>query len=154
MRRGQLLSIDAMLSLVIVVMVIGVVMNTNDMIRAEIINLLDWYDRANIANNMLDVLTKSPGYPEDWASNVSNAKMVGLGDKKYPFALSYEKIIALNRSKDNLTSIFNQLARGKDFLFEIYVSKFNVSVSGRFPRVYLNNKTFANPKGQDRKSVV
>ena len=48
MRRGQLLSIDALLSLVIVVMVVGVVMNTNDMIRAEITNLLDWYDRANI----------------------------------------------------------------------------------------------------------
>jgi len=144
-RRGQLLSIDALLSLVIVVMVVGVVMNTNDMIKAEITGLLDWYDRANIANNVLDVLTKNPGYPEDWESNVSNVKMVGLRDNAYPFALDYDKIIALNRSRDNLTEIFNQLARGKDFLFEIYVSKFNVSIEGRFPKVYLSNITLANP---------
>ena len=150
MRRGQLLSIDALLSLVIVVMVVGVVMNTNDMIRAEITNLLDWYDRANIANNMLDVLTKRPGYPEDWESNVSSVKMVGLRDKKYPFALSYEKIIALNRSKEEFKDIFNQLARGKDFLFELYVSKFNVSIEGRFPRVYINNVTFRGIRGSQQ----
>ncbi|EHR79176.1 hypothetical protein OCC_01564 [Thermococcus litoralis DSM 5473] len=142
MRKGQLLSIDALLSLVIVVMVVGVVMNTNDMIRAEITNLLDWYDRANIANNMLDVLTKNPGYPEDWEENVSGVKMIGLRHGNYSYALDYEKILALNRSKGNLTEIFDQLARGKDFMFEFYVSKFNVSVKGRFPRVYLYNKTF------------
>lgn len=147
MRKGQLLSIDALLSLVIVVMVVGVVMNTNDMIRAEITNLLDWYDRANIANNMLDVLTKSPGYPEDWEENVSGVKMIGLRHEGYSYALDHEKILALNRSKENLTEIFDQLARGKDFMFEFYVSKFNVSVKGRFPRVYLDNVTFANPRG-------
>lgn len=144
-RRGQLLSIDALLSLVIVVMVVGVVMNTNDMIKAEITGLLDWYDRANIANNVLDVLTKNPGYPEDWESNVSNVKMVGLRDADYSFALDYEKILALNKSKENVKDILSQLARGKDFLFEIYVSKFNVSISGRFPRVYLQDVTFRNP---------
>ncbi|USS40987.1 hypothetical protein NF865_01845 [Thermococcus aggregans] len=147
MKKGQLLSIDALLSLVIVVMVVGVVMNTNDMIKAEITNLLDWYDRANIANNMLDVLTKRPGYPEDWESNVSSVKMVGLRDKKYPFALSYEKIIALNRSKEEFKDIFNQLARGKDFLLEVYISNITLNISGRFPRVYLDNITFANPRG-------
>jgi len=148
-RRGQLLSIDALLSLVIVVMVVGVVMNTNDMIKAEITNLLDWYDRANIANNMLDVLTKNPGYPEDWEENVSSVKsvkMVGLRDNTYSFALDYDKIIALNRSKDNLTEIFNQLAREKDFLLEVYISNITLNISGRFPRVYLNNITFANPR--------
>ncbi|MDK2782431.1 MAG: hypothetical protein PWQ32_20 [Thermococcaceae archaeon] len=145
MRKGQLLSIDALLSLVIVVMVVGVVMNTNDMIRAEITNLLDWYDRANIANNMLDVLTKNPGYPEDWEENVSGVKMIGLRHEDYSYALDYEKILALNRSKGNLTEIFDQLTRGKDFMFEVYISKFNVNVEGRFPRVYINNITFANP---------
>ena len=144
-RRGQLLSIDALLSLVIVVMVVGVVMNTNDMIKAEITGLLDWYDRANIANNVLDVLTKNPGYPEDWESNVSNVRVVGLRDVDYSFALDYEKILALNRSKEKVKNILSQLARGKDFLFEIYVSKFNVSIEGRFPRVYLQNVTFRNP---------
>lgn len=147
MRKGQLLTIDALLSLVIVVMVIGVVMNTNDMIKAEITNLLDWYDRANIANNMLDVLTKNPGYPEDWEKNVSNVKMVGLRDKDYTFALDYEKIVVFNKSKDQMVDMLNQLARGKDFLFEIYISKFNVSVSGRFPRVYIANYTFVGRHG-------
>jgi hypothetical protein len=146
-RKGQLLSIDALLSLVIVVMVVGVVMNTNDMIKAEITGLLDWYDRANIANNMLDVLTKNPGYPENWEEDVSSVRMVGLRDNDYPFALDYEKILALNRSKEDVTSILNQLVHGKDFLFEVYVSKFNLSVSGSFPKIYLNNVTFENPRG-------
>ncbi|MDN5319773.1 MAG: hypothetical protein PWP49_193 [Thermococcaceae archaeon] len=135
-RKGQLLTMDALLSLVIVVMVVGVVMNTNDMIKAEITNLLDWYDRANIANNMLDVLTKSPGYPENWEEDVSSVRMVGLRDNDYPFALDYEKILALNRSKEDVTSILNQLVRGKDFLFEVYVSKFNLSVSGSLNSSY------------------
>ncbi|NJE25920.1 hypothetical protein E3E22_04650 [Thermococcus sp. MV5] len=144
-RKGQLLTIDALLSLVIVVMVVGVVLNTNDMIKAEITNLLDWYDRANIANNMLDVLTKNPGYPENWEENASGVKVVGLRDKDYSFALDYDKIITFNKSKDDMKDILNQLARGKDFLFEIYVSRFNVSIEGRFPRVYLDKVTFKNP---------
>ena len=143
-RKGQLLTMDALLSLVIVVMVVGVVMNTNDMIKAEITNLLDWYDRANIANNMLDVLTKSPGYPGDWENNVTDVRMIGLRNKD-TFALDYEKIIALNRSKEDLKEFLNRLARGKDFLFEVYVSGFNVSISGGFPKVFLNNITLANP---------
>jgi len=136
-RRGQLLSIDALLSLVIVVMVVGVVMNTNDMIKAEITGLLDWYDRANIANNVLDVLTKNPGYPEDWESNVSNVKMVGLRDADYQFALDYEKLEALNTSINGAfiqNSYLLKLSRGHDFEIEIYITKKDVNASGRFPK--------------------
>jgi len=136
-RRGQLLSIDALLSLVIVVMVVGVVMNTNDMIKAEITGLLDWYDRANIANNMLDVLTKNPGYPEDWESNVSNVKMVGLRDADYQFALDYEKLEALNTSINGAfiqNSYLLNLSRGHDFEIEVYITKRDVNASGRFPK--------------------
>ena len=147
-RRGQLLSIDALLSLVIVVMVVGVVMNTNDMIKAEITGLLDWYDKANIANNMLDVLTKSPGYPEDWEENVSNVKMVGLRDVNYPFALDYEKLEALNNSINTVViqnSYLLKLSRGHDFEIEIYITKRDVNASGRFPRGETNIVFESNP---------
>ena len=147
-RRGQLLSIDALLSLVIVVMVVGVVMNTNDMIKAEITNLLDWYDRANIANNMLDVLTKNPGYPEDWESNVSSVKMVGLRDADYQFALDYEKLEALNTSINGAfiqNSYLLNLSRGHDFEIEVYITKRDVNASGRFPRGETNIVFESNP---------
>ncbi|USH00491.1 hypothetical protein K1720_03260 [Thermococcus argininiproducens] len=147
-RKGQLLSIDALLSLVIVVMVVGVVMNTNDMIKAEITGLLDWYDRANIANNMLDVLTKNPGYPENWEENVSNVKVVGLRDADYPFALDYEKIEALNTSINGAfiqNSYLLKLSRAHDFEIEVYITKRDVNASGRFPKGEENIVFEANP---------
>lgn len=141
MRRGQLFSMDALISLVLVIMVLGTVSATSENLRGEIASMIGWYERANIADSMLDVLMKSPGEPEDWESGSGTVKVVGLRDRRYPFALDYRKIIALNGSKAKLEPILNQLAHEKDFLFEIYISTFNVSVSGGFPRIYLDGIT-------------
>ena len=134
MRRGQILSFDALLSLVIVVMVIGVAINANDMIKAEITNLVGWYDRSNIANNMLDILTKSPGYPKDWEESVTMIRVVGLRSADYSYALDYDKLIKLNSSITvaNVRNSLLNLSRWKDFQLEFYLMTKNVSVSGNF----------------------
>ncbi|AHF81351.1 hypothetical protein [Thermococcus paralvinellae] len=137
MRRGQILSLDALLSLVIVVMVIGVVINANDMIKAGITNLVEWYDKTNIANNMLDILTKSPGYPRDWEKNVTAVKVVGLRSTEYSYALDYDKLMKLN-SSINVVNVKNSLVNlsgGRDFQLEFYLTTKNVSVSGNFPEI-------------------
>ncbi|AIF68586.1 hypothetical protein PAP_00715 [Palaeococcus pacificus DY20341] len=134
-RRGQILSLDAMLSLVIIIMIVGVVVNTNDIIKAEVTNLIDWYDRANIADNMLDVLTKSPGYPKGWENNPSSVKVVGIRSEDYFFALDYDKILALNSSIISTVtrnSLLN-LSKWKDFQIELYLTTKNLSIAGDFP---------------------
>lgn len=141
MRRGQLLSLDAMLSLVMVIMILGTVTTTADNLRGEITSLLGWYERANVADNMLDVLVKNPGVPSDWEANPSGVKVVGLRSENYTYALSYEKLLALKNHFDDASvkeSLLN-LSMGKDFRMEFYLSSFNVSISGRFPRYYLHN---------------
>lgn len=134
-RRGQFLSLDALLSIALVIMVIGVVINTNDMIKAEVSSMIGWYDRANIADNMLDVLTKSPGYPENWEDNPSSVKSVGLRSENYSYALSHEKITALNASINdvNVKESLGNFSRWKDFQMEFYLLTKNVSVGGSFP---------------------
>ena len=140
-RKGQFLSLDALLSLVLVIMVIGIVINTNDMIKAEVSSMIGWYDRANIADNMLDVLTKSPGYPENWEDNSSSVRSVGLRSENYSYALSYEKITALNASISmaNVRNSLVNFSRWKDFQMEFYLLTKNVSVGGSFPgKIYID----------------
>ncbi|WP_048150008.1 hypothetical protein [Palaeococcus ferrophilus] len=135
MRRAQLLSMDALLSVVLVIMVVGVVLNTNDMIKAEITNVIDWYDRANIADSMLDVLVKSPGNPVNWEENPASVKVVGLRSENYSYALDYDKIEALITSFSNSSalqaSLYN-LSRWKDFQMDIYLTVVNVTINGSF----------------------
>jgi len=133
MRRGQILSLDALLSLVIVVMVIGVVINANDMIKAEITNLVEWYDKANIVSNMLDVLTKSPGCPKDWEEDVTRVRVVGLRSADYSYALDYDKLMMLNSSINHVRGSLLNLSGWKDFQLEFYLMTKNFSVSGEVP---------------------
>lgn len=147
MRRAQLLSMDALLSIVLVIMIVGVVLNTNDMIKAEITNVIDWYDRANIADSMLDVLVKSPGEPANWEENPASVRIVGIRDSNRTYAASYAKLMELNSSRALLAPKLLNLARNKDFYMKVFVSEYRVAINGTFPRVYLDRVTFANPKG-------
>lgn len=135
MRRAQILSVDALLSLILIIMIIGIILNTGDIIKADILNLIEWYDRANIANNMLDVLTKSPGYPENWEDNIEGLKVLGVRSPEYLNALDYDKLLTLNSSKDSpriKNSLFN-LSYWKDFQLEFYLLKKDINISGSFP---------------------
>ncbi|WP_297489507.1 hypothetical protein [Thermococcus sp.] len=147
MRRGQLLSLDALISLIVMMFVFAAVVNTSTALKDEIASTLGWYERANIADNMLDVLMKSPGEPVDWELNPSSAKVVGLRDPSSIYSMSYEKIVALGENPAGVVRALLNESGGKDFLLSIYLSRFRVSISGRFPKVYLQNETFANPNG-------
>lgn len=135
MRRGQLFSMDALISLVLVIMVLGTVSATSENLRDEIASMIGWYERANIADSMLDVLTKSPGEPEDWESNPSSVMIVGLRSPKYPHALDYNKVKALVDYFSTSTAIQNalyDLGHMKDFQMELYLTQMDVSINGSF----------------------
>ncbi|ASJ03307.1 hypothetical protein A3L09_08580 [Thermococcus profundus] len=146
-RRGQLLSLDAMLSLIVMIFVFAAVLNTSAALKGEITSMLGWYERANIAENMLDVLTKSPGEPEDWENDPGSVETVGLRSSDKIYALNYRKLMALNSSVTELAGKLANLSNDKDFMVETFVSRYNVGIEGRFPRVYIDNVTFSNPKG-------
>ncbi|WP_054840508.1 hypothetical protein [Thermococcus sp. JCM 11816] len=95
-RGGQIFSLDAMLSLVIIIMVVGTVSATSENLKNEITSLVGWYERANIAENMLDVLTRSPGgEPEDWEKNIASVIVPGLRSLRGGNNLDYSKVMAL-----------------------------------------------------------
>ena len=141
MRRGQLLSFDAMLSLVIVIFILGTVTSTSSALKEEVTNVLGWYERANIADNMLDVLSKSPGVPANWTESPATTSLVGLRDNSYPFAISSAKIEALVSSANVsgvLNSLYNMSSR-KDFRLSFYLTTTNITVTGQFPEeIFLN----------------
>lgn len=135
MRRGQLFSMDALISLVLVIIVVGTVSATSENLRGEIASMIGWYERANIADSMLDVLMKSPGEPEDWESEPSSVIVVGLRSTKYPHALDYNKVKALMDYFSTSTAIQNalyNLSHMKDFQMELYLTQMDVSINGSF----------------------
>ncbi|WP_297068640.1 hypothetical protein [Thermococcus sp.] len=141
MRRGQLLSLDAMLSLVIVIVILGAVTNASDIVKGEITSMVGWYERANIADNMLDILTKSPGEPKNWTAAPSTIQVLGLRSNDYSYALSLNKIEALPKIQ-NVTPVIESLtkaAENKDFKLEVYITRTQFNISGSFPKeIYID----------------
>ncbi|ASJ06428.1 hypothetical protein [Thermococcus pacificus] len=140
-RRGQILSLDAMLALVMVVVMLGTITSTSTALQNEISTMVSWYDRANIASNMLDVLTKNPGDPANWIKDASKLRSLGLRSDTYPYAVSYEKISALMQLGDD-TAVVNSLismSNNKDFELHLYLTNTTVSLTGNFPkRVFID----------------
>ncbi|ACJ17389.1 hypothetical protein TON_1898 [Thermococcus onnurineus NA1] len=130
MRRGQLLSFDAMLSLVIVILMLGMITSTSSALKDDITIMLGWYERANIGDNMLDIIVKNPGVPSDWESNPSNLAYLGLENTKYPNTIDYKKIEALNKAYTNgeasLKSALVNLSMGKDFTLGFYLTRIEI----------------------------
>ena len=75
-------------------MIIGAVSTTSENLKNGIASLVSWYGRSNIANNMLDVLLKTPGLPENWSENVSLIRVPGLRLSDGPY-IDYSKVEAL-----------------------------------------------------------
>lgn len=142
MRRAQLLSLDALLSIVLVILMLGAITSTSSALKGEIAEMLGWYERANIAENMLDVLTKNPGEPGDWYLNPSTARVVGLRDNNLSYAIDYKKFMTLNTSREQLVENLVNMSLGKDFKIASFVSTFEIGIRGSYPRVYLDNVTF------------
>jgi len=143
MRRGQLLSLDAMLSMVIIILLLGTITTTSNALKGEITTVLGWYERANVGDNMLDILVKNPGTPDNWTEDPTNIVLLGLRDNSYPFAISSQKIQALGNFI-NVSSVVTNLysiADSKDFQLEFYLTTTNITVSGEFPEEILMNLT-------------
>jgi len=58
------------------------------------------HESQNIALNMLRDLRDTPGYPENWESNTSNVKVIGLASPNEPGKLSLDKLRAFNNMDD------------------------------------------------------
>lgn len=118
-----------MLSLVIIIMVVGTVSATSENLKNEITSLVGWYERANIAENMLDVLTRSPGEPEDWEKNIASVIVPGLRSLRGN-NLDYSKVMALvegvKAGNPSLQSALWDLSNG--YNFKLMVSMPNQSV--------------------------
>ncbi|CAB49723.1 hypothetical protein [Pyrococcus abyssi] len=147
MRKGQLLSLDALISLIVVTFILASLVTLSDTVRGEIISIVGLYERSNIAENMLDIIVDSPGEPEDWESNVDSVKVPGIGDGFG--VVDYNKLKALveNANNSHLLKALEKLSLGRDFLFEVYMSSFNITINGEFPKVYIDNMTFSGPRG-------
>ncbi len=120
-RRGQMFSLDALISLVIVILMLGTITSTSSSLKNEIEGMIGWYERANIADNMLDVLTKSPGEPANWFNNTSELRVLGLASN-LTMGVDYNKLNALieliDRQNKNVVDSLNKLSTGKDFLMK------------------------------------
>ena len=147
MRRGQLFSLDALLSLVIVIVILGAITNASDTVKGEVTSMVGWYERANIADNMLDILTKNPGEPENWTAAPSTVKVVGLRSNDYPYALSLGKIEALGgiQNEGPIVRSLTKTANGKDFKLEVYITRTYFNISGSFPKeIYIDLSSGTN----------
>lgn len=130
-RRGQLLSMDALVSIVLVIMILGTVSATSESLRSGITSMIGWYERSNIADNMLDVLTKSPGVPEDWDST-GHVIVIGLRDNNSEYLSSaklFRLIQLVNSNNTTVISKLSELAGGKNFELRTYYSLYSVEAN-------------------------
>ena len=129
-RRGQILSLDAMFSLVLVIMILGMISTTSTAMKNEITTMIGWYERSNIGDTMLDIITKTPGDPDNWETDPSKLKQLGLENPNYPDTLDYDKVEALNESYQNndetLKEILSNLSMGKDFSLSFFLTKVEI----------------------------
>ncbi|MCD6373070.1 MAG: hypothetical protein J7L37_05940 [Thermococcus sp.] len=131
-RRGQVFSLDAMIAFVIVILMLGTVTATSEGLRNEITSMVGWYERANIADNMLDVLIKSPGEPANWIDDPSNVRVVGLADNRSS-GIVYQKVLKLVNEVENNNSAVKaslvKMCNDKDFELLFFQGKWDFNVS-------------------------
>ena len=142
---------DALISIVILIMILGTVSATSESLRSEINSVIGWYERTNIADNMLEVLTKTPGEPEEWDKNIFLTRIPGLSSPSDHGIIKYSKLKTFVDSFSNpqIVSSLWRLSLGKDFMMGIYTTNFTIRVIGNPPKIYLQNYTFGteNPSG-------
>jgi len=132
-RRGQILSMDALISVVLVIMILGTLASASDNLKYEITSLVNWYERANVADNMLDVLVKTPGVPADWEENPAALKHVGLAGHHGGIAEKKVKKLLEILGKDDevkrrvVDDLLN-LSMGNDFELVLYTGYWNVTI--------------------------
>ena len=94
MRKGQLLSLDALVALVVVIFILSAVTSASQNIGNGLSSMLSWYERTNLADNMLDILINTPGEPSNWTGNLSVVRVPGLRSINGQY-VDYNKITTL-----------------------------------------------------------
>ncbi|AFL94977.1 hypothetical protein CL1_0772 [Thermococcus cleftensis] len=119
-----------MLSLIIVIMILGMVSTTSTAMKNEITTMVGWYERSNIGDNMLDLIMKTPGSPDNWETNPSSMVQLGLENPDYPDTIDYNKIEALNEAYQNndeaLKEALSNLSLGKDFSLGFFLTRIEI----------------------------
>lgn len=78
---GQIFTIDALFALLLITVLIGVSANSMDIAGDKIIEYSTEQSFQRIAENMADILIKTPGNPEHWENNKCLATVTpGLAD--------------------------------------------------------------------------
>jgi len=93
-RKGQLLSLDALVALVVVIFILSAVTSASQNIGNGLSSMLSWYERTNLADNMLDILINTPGEPSNWTGNLSVVRVPGLRSINGQY-VDYNKITTL-----------------------------------------------------------
>lgn len=126
MKRGQLLSFDALLAVVIIIFMLGAVSATSDNLKSGLTSLLGWYDRTSIPDTMLDVLLKSPGSPPNWSEDSSSLVVPGLRAYSDQY-VDYDKAVAFFNLLENNDSrwghALSNLSLRHPFLLDFYLGK-------------------------------
>ncbi|MFA4797922.1 hypothetical protein [Pyrococcus kukulkanii] len=128
MKRAQIFSLDAFIALTLTILLIGTISATSESLRNAISSVVSWYERANIPDNMLDVLLKTPGEPSNWNEDLVLLKSIGLREEDSPF-ISYEKALMFFNLVENqnplVLDFLKNLSSGKPFCFEFYLGVWN-----------------------------
>ena len=120
-----------MLALVVVILMVGTITSTSSALKSEIEGMIGWYERANIADNMLDVLTKSPGEPDNWTKKVFELRSIGIASNLSP-GVSFKKVLALEELAGNndphVARALTNLSLNKDFSLMLITGRWDVFV--------------------------
>ncbi|WP_297509200.1 polymer-forming cytoskeletal protein [Thermococcus sp.] len=149
MRRAQLLSVDALMATVMVILLISMVSASSENLKSGITGLIEWYERSNAPDTMLDVLLKSPGVPPNWDENVSIMITPGLRSN-YGNYLDYKKLdefLSLAQRGDRrLVSFLRNLSLGRNFKLEILLNEEQVNFTLNYLPQHVNWSALCNVK--------
>jgi hypothetical protein len=87
--RGQLLTLDLLLSLVPLVLVLGISANAMSGAVTQIQEYSTAYDDQRMLQDAADTLLKSPGEPPEWDGTTLKPEVMGLV-QHYPDGVRYE----------------------------------------------------------------
>src|SRR3990172_8291824 len=82
--KGQLLTLDLLLSLVPLVLVLGISANAMSGVTTQIQDYIYGYDMQRVVDDAAYILVKTPGKPGNWTGN-SSPNILGLSQFEVDF---------------------------------------------------------------------
>jgi hypothetical protein len=123
--RGQLLTLDLLLSLVPLVLVLGISANAMSGAVTQIQEYSTAYDDQRMLQDAADTLLKSPGEPPEWDGTTLKPEVMGLV-QHYPDGVRYENKLSPATGKN---VVIPELAWSEIISHTMYHQKFNFLIS-------------------------